>query len=180
MPETKRQSNFYNIYLGKPTNDSQMPQFFRNKLCELWKIKRAYCCYSLDFFFLAKYKQVCCKGPGMTCSGEGSKSVKYSIKNYKWSIDTLLKVLLYLLNSLIVTLTHSGMNILLITRFSGSWSATLWQRTEIPHLNTLPIADTQYLNYPVLLTSGGVASWPAIPLATSFPGSLSLSFRSDG
>ena len=76
-------------------------------------------------FFLAKYKQVCCKGPGMTCSGEGSKSVKYSIKNYKRSIDALLKVLLYLLNGLIVTLTHSGMNILLITRFSGSWSATL-------------------------------------------------------
>lgn len=60
------------------------------------------------FFFLAKYKQVCCKGPGMTCSGEGSKSVKYSIKNYKRSIDTLIKVLLYLLNGLIVTLTHSG------------------------------------------------------------------------
>ena len=59
-------------------------------------------------FFLAKYKQVCCKGPGMTCSGEGSKSVKYSIENYKRSIDTLIKVLLYLLNGLIVTLTHSG------------------------------------------------------------------------
>ena len=60
------------------------------------------------FFFLAKYKQVCCKGPGMTCSGEGSKSVKYSIKNYKRSIDTLIKVLLYLLNGLLVILTHSG------------------------------------------------------------------------
>ena len=44
----------------------------------------------------------------MTCSGEGSKSVTYSIKNCKRSIDTLIKVLLYLLNGLIVTLTHSG------------------------------------------------------------------------
>lgn len=153
----------------------------RNKFCELWKIKRACCCYSLDFFFLAKYKQVCCKGPGMTCSGEGSKSVKYSIKNYKRSIDTLIKVLLYLLNGLIVTLTHSGIyeyfadhavfRILVCNSLTKNW---------IPHLNTLPIADTRYLNYRVLLTSWGVASWPAIPLATSFPGSLSLSLRSDG
>lgn len=44
----------------------------------------------------------------MTCSGEGSKSVKYSIKNYKRSIDALIKVLLYLLNGLLVILTHSG------------------------------------------------------------------------
>ena len=44
----------------------------------------------------------------MTCSGEGSKSVKYSIKNYKRSIDTLIKVLLYLLNGLLEILTHSG------------------------------------------------------------------------
>ena len=45
----------------------------------------------------------------------------------------------------------------------------------IPHLSTVPIADTQCLNYRVLLTSGGAASWPAILLATSFLGSLSLS-----
>ena len=72
------------------------------------------------------------------------------------------------------------MNILLTSLFSGSWFAALRQRTEMPHLSAVPIADTQYLSYRVLLTSGGAASWPAILLATSFPGSLSLSLLSDG